>query len=164
VEGSVRYFRSEDIHDPTEELAGAEAKLAGDYVAAHYEGGRAVRANIVRGGTVKQVIYYERPASEAELLRHHLEAYGAVPYRSVRPLASPAGTVEIYSFAADGTLKEIDQETRDASGGITREVRMRPSREPIGIIEYAYSPTGALASVRELNPDGSLVHEERLIP
>jgi hypothetical protein len=164
VEGTVRYFRSEDIHDPGEELAGAEAKLAGDYVAAHYEGGRAVRSDIVRGGGVKRVIYYERPASEAELLRHHLEVYGAVPYRSVRPLASPAGTVEIYSFAADGTLKEIDQETRDATGEITREVRMKPSREPIGIIEYEYAPSGELATVRELNPDGSVVHIERLIP
>jgi hypothetical protein len=163
MEKAVEKYFSTRMMRPSDELSASEARARGDYVLGHFTGGKPERAEIVRGGALRSVVYFDGDANDESLKARHLSRYGC-PFEIVQPTRMDGGLTvrEAFHYGADGTLSWVGGQHVDARGVLIKEVRRGPDRSVETTTEYEYDEEGEMRLSRIRNRDGVVISEDEL--
>jgi hypothetical protein len=148
--------------EPDRELTPDAAGSAPDRSSRYYAGDKLVRYELVRGGKVRTVRYFDRDWPDPDLLAAHQADYGEAPFEvlsAVEPGPGGGKRRRIWSVRPDGQLGEYDDHTLDDDGEILAEERFLPDGTLLARIEYEYGNDGELSLTRELDAEGKVINE-----
>lgn len=158
-----RAFRSQVLTD-SEALSLEEARRAGRYVLAHYEGGRPVRLEKHAPAGLAGVVWLDPAQDDDALLATHRGAYPGVPCEVVRSGETDEGvpTRTRVAYAPDGGLRGATVEQLRGDGEPAWQVRTDAAGGVLEETQYVYSEDGALRRVLERAPgeDWQVVYDD----
>lgn len=161
-EAVEKYFRTRMMR-PSDELSASEARERGDYVLGHLTGDKPESAEIVRGGAVRSVVYFDGDANDESLKARHLSRYQC-PFEIVQPIRVEGGLTvrEAFHYGADGALSWVGEQHVDTRGALIKEVRRGPDRGVETTTEYEYDEEGEMRLSRIRNRDGVVISEDEI--